>query len=71
MDPAREEAEPVTIPLVVGVDGSESSLEAVDWAAVEAVRHGGAAPPLARSPGKFNDTPGQAPPEGRWTSSAR
>ncbi|GAB2909279.1 universal stress protein [Streptomyces heilongjiangensis] len=29
----------MTIPLVVGVDGSEASLEAADWAADEAVRH--------------------------------
>ncbi|WP_329331801.1 universal stress protein [Streptomyces sp. NBC_00663] len=28
------------LPLVVGVDGSESSLSAVDWAADEAARHG-------------------------------
>ncbi|MFF4713156.1 universal stress protein [Streptomyces eurythermus] len=30
----------MTIPLVVGVDGSEPSLEAVTWAAAEAARHG-------------------------------
>ncbi|WP_328505959.1 universal stress protein [Streptomyces sp. NBC_00391] len=30
----------MTLPLVVGVDGSESSLRAVDWAADEATRHG-------------------------------
>ncbi|MFJ7904716.1 universal stress protein [Streptomyces sp. NPDC096198] len=30
----------MTIPLVVGVDGSDGSLEAVDWAADEAARHG-------------------------------
>ncbi|WP_406728545.1 universal stress protein [Streptomyces sp. GD-15H] len=29
----------MVIPLVVGVDGSESSLEAVDWAVDEAARH--------------------------------
>ncbi|MFI2200472.1 universal stress protein [Streptomyces sp. NPDC020192] len=30
----------MTIPLVVGVDGSDSCLDAVDWAVDEAVRHG-------------------------------
>nr|WP_303714267.1 universal stress protein [Kutzneria buriramensis]WKX14020.1 universal stress protein [Kutzneria buriramensis] len=30
----------VTIPLVVGIDGSAASLDAVDWAADEAARHG-------------------------------
>ncbi|WP_055592688.1 universal stress protein [Streptomyces hirsutus] len=30
----------MAIPLVVGIDGSEASLEAVDWATDEAVRHG-------------------------------
>ncbi|QYX83428.1 universal stress protein [Streptomyces akebiae] len=29
----------MAVPLMVGIDGSESSLEAVDWAAHEAVRH--------------------------------
>ncbi|WBO68614.1 universal stress protein [Streptomyces camelliae] len=30
----------MTLPLVVGVDGSDSCLEAIDWAVDEAVRHG-------------------------------
>ena len=38
--PPRKETGAVTLPLVVGIDGSEAGLEAVDWAADEAVRHG-------------------------------
>ncbi|HSA49079.1 MAG TPA: universal stress protein, partial [Yinghuangia sp.] len=30
----------MVLPLVVGADGSDSSLQAVDWAADEAARHG-------------------------------
>ncbi|MFF4656096.1 universal stress protein [Streptomyces sp. NPDC001381] len=30
----------MTLPLVAGIDGSEASLEAVDWAADESLRHG-------------------------------
>ncbi|MGW0733074.1 universal stress protein [Streptomyces sp. NPDC002851] len=36
----REAVLIVALPLVVGVDGSQSSLEAVDWAVDEAARHG-------------------------------
>ncbi|MET9461763.1 universal stress protein [Streptomyces canus] len=38
--PPREETGAVAIPLVVGIDGSESSLEAVDLSAAGAARHG-------------------------------
>ena len=34
----EEEAGAMAVPLVVGIDGSEASLEAVEWAADEAAR---------------------------------
>jgi hypothetical protein len=37
--PPRKETGAVTLPLVVGIDGSEAGLEAVDRATDEAVRH--------------------------------
>jgi nucleotide-binding universal stress UspA family protein len=36
----RKVVEAMELPLVVGVDGSDSSLQAVDWAVDEAARHG-------------------------------
>ena len=43
-----------TKPVIVGVDGSEESLRAVEWAALEARRHG--------SPLRIVSAPAELPP---------